>query len=474
VNVKGVLHTQAAALWRSLRVEPGEAVPAALAAAAFFFILCGYFVIRAVREAIGLQGSIQQLSGLFIGTAVATLIANPLFSALVGRFPRRIFIPLTYRFFMLNLLAFFVFLRFFPQHAGIQAGRVFFVWLSVFSLFATAVFWALLADGFTLAQGKRLFGLIAVGGTLGAITGAALTQQLVHWLKAPPLLLLAMVMLEAAVQCLRILDRRFAATRSSGASPSPWPAARFEQSHPVRAPFAGLGALRGITLTLKSPYLTGTAAYIVLIAVAATFFYFAQARIIKAFDPSREVQTEIFATIDLWTQSLTLMTQLFLTGRIMRWLGVGAALVFLPAMTMAGMLGLWAAPVLPVLMLVQVLNRAGTYAIARPARETLFTVLSREEKYKAKSLIDTFVYRTGDVAGAATERLLTAAFGIAGVAKLALPLSALWAAIGLWLARKQNRLAETAALAEPIPSRRGFPVITPSTEAPVSGADRGG
>jgi AAA family ATP:ADP antiporter len=406
-------------------MERGEAAQCGLAGAAFFFILCGYFIIRPVREAIGLEHGISQLSWLFVGTAVATLIANPLFSALVGRYRRRVFIPITYRFFMLNLLAFFVLLQ--------------------FNLFATAVFWALLADGFNLAQGKRLFGVIAVGGTAGAIVGAGLTQHLVHWLKAPPLLLLAIVMLEAAVQCMQMLDRRFAAVHSGGQS-SGVPAVPVEQQPgPMRSPFAGWGALRGITLTLDSPYLIGIAGYILMMAIAATFFYFTQARIVEAFSPSRAARTAIFARIDLWTQTLTLLTQLFVTGRIMRWLGVGAALVFLPALTVVGMLGLWAAPVLPVLMVVQVLNRAGTYAVARPARETLFTVLSREEKYKAKSLIDTFVYRTGDVAGAGMERLLNASFGIAGVAKLALPLSAIWAGLGLWLAHRQNRLAAQPA-----------------------------
>jgi AAA family ATP:ADP antiporter len=445
VNAKPPLKTAAAALGRSLRMERGEAAQCGLAGAAFFFILCGYFIIRPVREAIGLEHGISQLSWLFVGTAVATLIANPLFSALVGRYRRRVFIPITYRFFMLNLLAFFVFLQFFPQRAGAVAGRVFFVWLSLFNLFATALFWALLADGFNLAQGKRLFGVIAVGGTAGAIVGAGLTQHLVHWLKAPPLLLLAIVMLEAAVQCMQMLDRRFAAVHSGGQS-SGVPAVPVEQQPgPMRSPFAGWGALRGITLTLDSPYLIGIAGYILMMAIAATFFYFTQARIVEAFSPSRAARTAIFARIDLWTQTLTLLTQLFVTGRIMRWLGVGAALVFLPALTVVGMLGLWAAPVLPVLMVVQVLNRAGTYAVARPARETLFTVLSREEKYKAKSLIDTFVYRTGDVAGAGMERLLNASFGIAGVAKLALPLSAIWAGLGLWLAHRQNRLAAQPA-----------------------------
>ena len=392
----------------------------------------------------GLAGGVRNLPWLFLCTLAAMLVATPLFGVLVTRFPRRqVFIPVLYRFFMLNLLIFCALLNLLPESADVHIGRVFYVWISVFNLFAVSVFWAFMADGFRLRQSKRLFGFIAVGGTLGAIAGSALTANLVEPLGRVTLILLSVCLLEAAVQCVRHLGRLFERRAAGISAEDETTRQNSTETRPAGHDSAQPegGFLNGILLTLRSPYLLAITGYLFLYTLSSTFLYFEQAHIVADAIAERAARAALFARIDLWVNILTLVTQVVLTGRIIPRLGVGPTLMLLPALTALGFLGLGLAPVLTVLVIFQVLRRAGNYALVKPARETLYTVVSREEKYKAKSFIDTFVYRGGDALGASAFGLLTPiGVGLAGIAFLAIPLALIWCIIGLYLGIKQARL----------------------------------
>ena len=425
---------------RGFGVRDDEIAAAAWSCAYFFFVLCGYYVLRPLREEMGLAGGVGNLPWLFLGTLGAMLAATPVFGALVSRFPRRVFLPAVYRFFGANLLIFYALLwlapRYLPASADIHIGRVFYVWVSVFNLFAVSIFWAFMADGFVFARSKRLFGFIAVGGSLGAIGGSSITAALVEveWIGRAGLLLVSVAMLEAAVQCAQRVAIEFQKS----------PTVELETEKPESEPRRG-GALAGIGQTFSSPYLLGIAAYIFLFTLLGTFLYFQQGWIVdQAFADDREAKTVMFARIDLWSNVLTLAAQLFLTGRIMSRLGVGVALAMLPVICLLGFAALAWAPVLAVLVVFQVLRRAMNYGISKPARETLYTVVSRDEKYKAKSFIDTFVYRGSDALGAGVYAVITGnavGLSIAGVAVAAIPLAVVWVAVSFLLGNKQRRLA---------------------------------
>lgn len=421
-----------ALLRRAVDVREDEVAALLLSFGYFFCLLCGYYILRPLREEMGIQGGVRNLQWLFTGTFVVMLAAVPLFGAAVARLPRRQFIPLVYRFFILNILIFFVLLG--PARAGdgqaVHAARAFFIWTSVFNLFVVSVFWSVMADIFRSAQGKRLFGFVAAGGSAGAMAGPALVTWLAVPLGPVNLLLISALLLEGAVQCARRLLR---------AAPAGHAAQKREEA-------IGGSALAGVTLLARSPYLLGIAAYILCLTAAATFLYFTQAHIIAgAFDESGE-RTRLFAAIDLVVNLLTILLQAFVTGRFIDRFGVAAALALLPVIVAAGFAGLTAAPVLAMIVGVQAVRRAANYAITRPAREILYTVVSPEEKYKSKNLIDTVIYRGGDAASGWLFAGLTAAgFGLYAIAALALPLMALWLALAIFLGQRQRRLAAAEA-----------------------------
>ncbi|MEM7222334.1 MAG: MFS transporter [Pseudomonadota bacterium] len=418
-------------LRRAVDLRPGEGWALASAFGYFFCLLSGYYVLRPLREEMGVASGVENLQWLFTGTFVVMLAAVPAFGWLVARLPRRRFIPLVYHFFVLNIAGFYLLLEF--EIATIWVARAFFIWVSVFNLFVISVFWSVMADLFSNAQARRLFGFIAAGGSLGALTGPSLTALLVVPLGPVNLLLISAGFLELAVVFALLLFRH-----------------RPDPAHaPAPQPIGG-GLLAGLSEILRSPYLAGVAGYILLLTVTATFLYFEQAAIVAAASDDSAERTRIFAVIDLLVALLTIGIQLFLTGRLISWLGVGATLIFLPLVTLAGFLALGLSPVLPVLIAVQALRRASNFAVSKPAREVLFTVVPLEAKYKAKNVIDTAVYRGGDVVGGWLYAGLSAlSLGLAGIAAVAVALAGLWAALGLKLGRAQDRLAAAEKGATP-------------------------
>jgi ATP:ADP antiporter, AAA family len=428
-------------LRRFTNVRREEVAPIAAAALFFFCVLTALMVLRPAREALGMQRGIEAIRWLFIGTAVVTLLVNPVFGMLVSRFRRMFFITATYLFFASSLIVFYVLLVFAPQAIGETSGQVFYVWFSVFNLFATMVFWALMADRFSLEQSKRLFGVIAVGGTLGAIFGPWLATMLAQPLGTPSLLLVAVAFLTMAVGA----AWGVAWLQPERAQPV---AASGEDAPPAVDERAVIGgsAWEGFRASLRSPYLLGISVYVLILAVMATFIYFTRLQMVAALGDDVDMRTTVFAQIDLVVQITTLVLQALVAGHLMRWVGIPATLALLPITVAFGFVGLAIVGSLAALVVFDAAFRAVQRAIMRPARETLFTVVSREDKYKSKAFIDTFVYRGGDVVGAQTEGLLARfGMGLAALASVAVPLAIVWAALGVWLGRAQHRHAQQQA-----------------------------
>jgi AAA family ATP:ADP antiporter len=420
-------------LRRLIDVRPDETRALAWSWLYIFSVLSSYYVIRPIRDEMGVAGGVENLPWLFTGTLAGMIAVNPPFAALVRRLPRARFITVAYRFFMANLLLFFLLLRIATPEQNIWIGRVFFIWTSVFNLFVVSVFWALMVDVFDSGQGKRLFGFISAGATLGSVLGSSLTAALAQRVGPTYLLLGSAALLEVAVFSVRRLSVLSEALRVS-------PTARSGE-----APVGGK-ILSGFTHAFKSPYLLNISIYMLLYAITSTFLYFEQATVVNQSFADRAARTTFFAQVDLLVNILTLVTQLFLTERILRVLGMALTLTLLPALSALGFTALGLAPTVAVVVAFQVLRRAGNFAVARPTREVLFTVIPREDKYKAKSFIDTVVYRSGDQLGAWSYGLLSFfGLGMTGIAFVAVPLSAAWLLNGFWLGRKQEALAERTA-----------------------------
>ena len=391
----------------------------------FFCVLTALMVVRPAREALGMQRGIEAIRWLFIATVVVTLALNPLFSWLVGRFKRMVFTTAIYLFFALGMVVFYALLLWSPSAVGETTGQVFYVWFSVFNLFATMLFWAIMADRFSLEQSQRLFGAIALGGTLGAIFGPWLASVLAKPLGTAALLLVAAIFLVLAVG---------AAWWFSILKPAPNAPANRENE------LIGGHSLEGMLAVLRSPYLLGTAAYVLLVAIMATFIYFTRLQMVAALGVDTDARTEAFAQIDLITQIATFLLQALITGHLMKKLGVALTLALLPITVALGFIGLAIVGSLTTLILLDAGFRAVQRGIMRPARETLFTVVARSDRYKAKAFIDTFVYRGGDVIGAQTDGLLSKlGMGIAGLTAVVVPLAFVWIALGLWLGYAQHK-----------------------------------
>jgi AAA family ATP:ADP antiporter len=440
---------------RVVEVQPGELKVLGWAWLFFFCILAAYYIFRPLREEMGVAGGVWNLPWLFTGTLVTMLVVHPPFAWLVSRLVRRRFVTIVYRFFALCLLLFFLALGVAGPELNIWIGRVFYIWTAIFSLFTVSVFWGFMADVFSTEQGKRLFGFIGMGGTLGGLTGSGLTALLAVPLGTRPMLLFSLLLLEGAVQAVLRLDRAAGGALSArrgvpavsvvgGGGTTGGHAVSLE---PTGAPPAGQRRIGGsmwggITRTFGSPYLLGIALFIFLYTMLSTVLYLQQASLVESTFLDRAVRTAVFARLDFAVQLLTVLTQFYFTGRIIRLLGVGLTLALLPILSVVGFTALGIYGTFGVFAVFQVLRRSGEYALVRPARETLYTVVSREDKYKAKNFIDTVVYRVGDwLSGMAQLGLNTLGWGMAAIAFLAVPVSLLWLAVGLWLGARQARLA---------------------------------
>jgi len=427
----------ARAIYRLVDVRTNEISALIWAFLYFFFLLCAYYILRPVRDEMGILGGIKNLPWVFTGTFLAMLAVVPLFGWVCSRFPRRRFLPLVCGFFIFNLLLFYaLFLS--GWYAQVVA-RAFFIWVSVFNLFVVSVFWSFMNDLFDQAQAKRLFGVIAAGGTAGAITGPALTSLLVQSLGVHHMLLISATLLSMTIFCIHRLSGWFnlQATRA--------------QQELVQKPIGGSWKA-GVMLVGKSPYLSGICLLILMYSTLSTFLYLQQASIIQtSFSDSAE-RTSVFAMIDLAVNILTVLIQVFFTSRLVKHLGLAGSLALIPVLLVIGFIALGVAPVLAVLVIVQILRRAGNYAIMRPSREMLYSVLEREEKYKAKNFIDTVVYRGGDAASAWVYNAFQAfGLGLGQIALIAAPLAGVWALVSWHLGIRREQLADRSVTVKESP-----------------------
>jgi AAA family ATP:ADP antiporter len=425
---------------RLLNIKRDEARAVAWSFLYFFALLSSYYILRPIRDEMGIIADVEKLHWLFSATFVAMLLVVPLFGYMTSHLQRRRFLPYVYYFFIANILLFYLF--FLSGYSQVLIARLFFVWLSVFNLFVVSVFWSFMTDLFSDEQAKRLFAVIAAGGTMGAITGPLLTTLLVKSLGTASMLLISAALLGVSVLC---IGRLIA-----------WQQPRHENATAGRLEEEPLGGaiLDGIRLAITSPYLLGICLLMLLFTLLSTFLYFQQAQIIKEAFTDSATRTTLFAAMDLSVNTLTLLLQILVTSRLVKGFGLAFTLALIPLLLALGLtlLGLYTA--LPVLIAVQVMRRAGNYAIMRPAREMLYVVLTREEKYKAKNFIDTVVYRGGD---AVSSWIFTGfkalGLSLSAIAWIAVPISLTWAWIAYRLGRRQAILAKRSC---PQPGGEGY------------------
>ena len=403
---------------------PDEVRPLSWSFLYFFCLLCGYYILRPVRDEMAIEGGVQHLPWMMTATFVTMLVATPLFGYVSARVSRERLLLVVYAFFVSHLVGFFLLMS---SHVTPHwIARVFFVWLSVFNLFVVSVFWSFMADIFRPEQGTRLFGIIAAGGSTGAMVGPLVTTGLTYVLPIPALMLVSAAFLIVCWWCIRALDR--------------WSKQQTGDMREHGGAAIGGSMWAGMRLTLSSPYLLGIGAYLFLLTTTATFLYLEQTRLVGEQIATAQARTRLFAVMDLAVNVLTFLTQVFMTGPLMSRFGLAAALILLPAVSAVGFVVIGAMPMLLAFMLFTIVRRVGEYAVAKPAREVLFTVLRREAKYKAKNFIDTAVSRGGDaVTGWIVNAVKAVGISATQMAWALVPLVLLWGWLGWSLAKQEEK-----------------------------------
>jgi AAA family ATP:ADP antiporter len=444
------------ALQRIVSIEPREMRSIAWSWLYFFSLLASTFVLRPLRDSMGLNGGADKYPLLFTGTLVAMILVSPPFVLLVTKLPRTRFIPIVYRVSIACLFAFWLALRFLPASFNLAAAYTFFVWFSVFNLFVVSVFRGFMADIWRLDQAKRLFGFIGVGGTLGALAGSKMASLLAKPIGSVNLLFLSIVLLELAVFSVR---RLVVIHRIDAVSPG--------QNIPPPAALSTADIWRGLKLIVSQSYLRWIASYTFMYGLVGTFLYYQQGKLVDLTIHDRDLRTQYFANIEFWVQLGTVLIQFLLTARLIRWFGITFALISQPAIAVLGWIalslamihGTWLgtrgftvgqlAPQLAVLAGVQILLRISNFATAQPAREALYTVVEREVKYKSKSFIDTFIYRLGDCLGAwAFMGIQAIGATLTAIAVLTIPIAGVWVFVGRTLGRKQREFTDESRTSE--------------------------
>jgi ATP:ADP antiporter, AAA family len=402
--------------------QPKERRAAAASFGYFFLLLAAYYVLRPIRDEMAMQLGRGVLHELLTTVFVAMLVLVPVFGWLTSRFARRSLLPWLYGFFVLNLIGFYGLML----AEGSQApwlARTFFVWVSVFNLFAVSVFWSFMADVFTTDQARRLYGFIAAGGTLGALAGPLLTAGLVGLVGAKGLMLVSALLLCAAIGLLLVVR--------GWASRNPRP-----DAGNVDQPIAG-NVFSGLIDVIRNPYLLGICLFLLCYALLSTFLYFQQIELVPAAITDSVARTRLLAQVDLAVNFLTLLVQLVAFDKLIKRAGITFMLVSMPIVSLVGFAALALSPVLVTLLAFGVLRRAGEYAISKPSRETLFNVLPAEQKYKAKNVIDTLVHRFGDVSsGWIYNGLKGVGLSLTSMSWVAVPIAGLWLGTAFWLGHK--------------------------------------
>lgn len=412
-------------LARAVDLRPGEA-PGLLAAFAYHFLLfTGYYILRPIRDSMGVTGGVENLDEQFGWVLLSMLAIVPLFGWISGRFRRAVFLPWTYLFFVVQLVAFWVVFN--AREDDAATARVFFVWVSVINLPLISVFWSFMADLFDREQGKRLFAFITAGASVGAMSGSAITAFLAKAAGEVNLLLVSAAMIAATIFLMRYLLR--------------WSAGREARGERAEARPIGGNPFAGLWKVLSTPYLGGIAVFIFLMAGVNTVLYLQQAGLLEVNFPDRDARTAFLGRIELVMSVTTLLLQFFAVGRLTQRAGVAAMIVVVPLFVAAGFLLISASPTLMTLVAVFIARRVGQYAIVRPCREMLYTTVDRESKYKAKNVNDTLVYRTSDWVFAKAQVWIESAFqaSLSGMALFGAGIAAAWAAVAWLLGRAHER-----------------------------------
>lgn len=412
-----------------LGIEDREFAAVAWSFAYFFCLLSAYYMLRSVREAMAIVGGTENIPWLFMGTFFAMLLAAPAFGWVASRFPRRQFLPWVYYFFIANILLFFAAFTY-QQNNGLDQvwiSRAFFVWLSVFNLFVVSVFWSFMADIYSKEQGRRLFGIISAGGSTGALLGPLVTSALVVPIGFRNLLPMSALLLAFAVFCIFRL-RRWATTRDEKQN---------NQQIGSGIPIGGT-ALAGIKLLATSPYLLAIATAMIIANFLGVATYMYMAELVDATFADTDQHTRVFAILDAIQNALSFIGQLILVRYTVRKLGVGITLAILPVVSVLGFALLAINPVFIVIAAVQVLRRSITFGLTKPTTDMLYSVVSAEERYKAKNFIETAVYRGGDLIASWTIRFI-GGIGLTGVALVCVPLAVIWTLLALRIGREYKQ-----------------------------------
>jgi len=418
----------AAIVQRLVVVQPGE-LPALLASfATLFCMFSSYTILRPIRDTMGVTSGLESLPYLFWGTFAAMLVLQPVYGWLTSHLRRPVFLPWVYAFFTANLVGFYVWFHLQQDHTWIA--RTYYVWVSVFNFFIVAVFWSLMADVFTREQAGRMFGFIAAGASTGGLLGPLVASRLAVPLGTINLLLISATLLACSLFFMRRVirwHRNFGSAARGAATDTP----------------LGGSVLAAFSQVVRSPYLFGIALFVILLSWVSTFLYLQQQAFVAKVFTSADERTRFFSDVDFWVQCCSLITQLFIFGRLFRRVGLRVMLVSVPLLMTFGYTLFALLPTFAVLVGVLAVRRVAEYAITRPCRDSLFTVCAREEKYKAKSLIDTLIYRGGDATSASLYKLLTHGLGLgpAGIGWAGALIAALWALLALGLGKSQERAA---------------------------------
>ena len=429
---------------RLVVLEPGEARAVAWSFGYFFTLLAAYYVLRPLRDQMGITGGVQNLQWLFAATFATMLMLQPVYGALVARLSRARFIPIVYHFFVANLALFWLLLTL--GVSPVVIAWIFFVWISVFNLFAVSVFWSFMADLFPREQSKRLFGLIGAGGTAGSVLGPVIVLGLANFLGPVNLLIIAGLLLELAVLCVHRLEKAAAAaiaarTAAAGAA--------------LREERVGGSWFAGITQLFRSPYLAGIALWVSLLSFAGTVLYFEQANLVVAAKQTAAAQTRFFASIDLYVAIATIAVQAFLSGPLFRLFGVAAALAVQPVIFVLGFAVLAVYPNLSVVLAFQTIQRTANFAFSNLGRQILFTPVPREDKYKTKNVIDVVVFRGSDALyGSAFSALRAIGLGLAAISAVAIPVVLGWVGLALALGHGEARRAAASAQEDLVEGQR--------------------
>ncbi|MEZ4811855.1 MAG: MFS transporter [Allomuricauda sp.] len=398
----------------------------------FFCLLCSYFILRPLRDEMGIVNGAQNMQWLFTGTLLAMLCAVPLFGLLVSKNSIKRVLVYSYSFFIGNILLFYILFESFGITKILSVA--FFIWLSVFNLFVVSLFWSFMADVFSCTSSKRFFGIIASGGSLGALTGPIVAKHLSTLASINILLLTAAFFLMIALLCI------FGILRLSPKK------AYFNRGH--QNPKVGIKNLfEGIQKIVKSPYLLGIVIFVLFYTSISTVLYFEQAHLVESTLTDSMERISYFSNLDFTVNALSIMGQFFLTAKIIRRMGLSMVLASIPFLMGIGLVLLGLHPTLGTMALLLILHRSGNFMLLRPGREILFTVTSVEEKYKAKNFIDTAIYRSGDALVAwAFSAFMTVGMGLGAIAFLAVPISLLWGFTGFRLGALQSKMENTLPL----------------------------